>query len=125
MYTWGCCCCGSVASAASSTAPAITPSHDVADGWPDGLGGKVAQKGARTLSELEFQIALPQRRRFDEALNVALSKPLSLMLGDRGFEFPSLPPASPSQQQIAVGKVSPDPDHIRALACCLPPGTWR
>ena len=68
------------------------------------------------LSEFEFQIALPQRRRFDEALNVALSKPLSLMLGDRGFEFPSLPPASPSQQQIAVGKVSPDPDHIRALA---------
>ena len=26
------------------------------------------------LSEFEFQIALPQRRRFDEALNVALSK---------------------------------------------------
>src|SRR5437016_4371005 len=65
-----------------------------------------------------------QRRRFDEALNVALSKPLSLMLGDRGFEFPSLRRRVPSQQQIAVGKVSPDPDHIRALACCLPPGTW-
>ena len=47
----------------------------------DGLE-ELLSKDARTLFELEFQTALPQRG--DEAFDMALSKPLSLMLGTDG-----------------------------------------
>ena len=87
----------------------------------DGLE-ELLSKDARTLFELEFQTALPQRG--DEAFDMALSKPLSLMPGTDGSNsFPSAGASVSAANRCR--KVSPDPDHIRAPACCLPPGAWR